>query len=98
MVDASAFNDLTGKILAAAIEVHRALGPGLLESIYAQCLQIELASRDLRFAVQRAIPVLYKGAVLDAVYRVDLIVEDLVVVEVKATAGLVPVNQAQVLT
>jgi hypothetical protein len=81
------FNDVTGAILASAIEVHRTLGPGLLESIYLHCLQFELASRKLRFVVQRPIAIVYKGSRLDASYRIDLIVEDLVVVEVKVSCG-----------
>jgi GxxExxY protein len=97
-IDASTFNDVTGQIIGAAIEVHRTLGPGLLESIYVPCLQFELSSRRLRFVAQRAIPIMYKGTRLDASYRVDLIVEDLVVVEVKSVAMLLPVYQAQVLT
>ena len=97
-IDPSTFNCVTGKILGAAIDVHRTLGPGLLESIYLQCLQFELASRKLRFVLQRSIPIIYKGVRLDGGYRIDLIVEDLVVVEVKCVAALAPVNQAQVLT
>ena len=98
LVDPSAFNDITRPILGAAIEVHRTLGPGLLESIYLQCFQWELASRKLRFITQRAIAIVYKGAQLEASYRIDLIVEDLVVVEVKAVHALEAVHQAQVLT
>jgi GxxExxY protein len=97
-VDPSTFNHLTGRILAAAIEVHRHLGPGLLESIYQPCLERELASCGLRFVVQRAVPIVYKGASLGASYRIDLIVEDLVVVEVKSVAALDPVHRAQILT
>ena len=97
LVDAD-FNDDTRQILAAAIEVHRTLGPGLLESIYAPCLQFELASRNLRFVTQRQIPIVYKGMRLDSSYRVDLIVEDRVVVELKSAAALLPVHRAQVLT
>jgi GxxExxY protein len=97
-VDPSTFNGLTQRILGAAIEVHRHLGPGLLESIYQACLERELASCRLRFVVQRALPIVYKGARLDACCRIDLIVEDLVVVEVKAVAALDAVHRAQMLT
>lgn len=97
-VDPSTFNDVTREILGAAIEVHRTLGPGLLESTYLQCLQWELGARKQRFVTQRQIPLTYKGTVLDACYRIDLIVEDLVVVEVKAVATLLQVYQAQTLT
>jgi GxxExxY protein len=97
-VDPSEFNDVTGRILAGAIEVHRTLGPGLLESIYATCLHYELAARDLRFVTQRSIPIVYKGMTLEGCYRVDLIVEGMVVVELKSVSALLPVYQAQLLT
>lgn len=97
-IEPSTLNGLTRPIVGAAIEVHRTLGPGLLESIYFQCLQIELASRKVRFMTQRRLPIVYKGVVLDASYRVDLVVEDRVVVEVKSCAALEPVHEAQVLT
>lgn len=97
-IDPSEFNDLTGKILGAAIEVHRALGAGLLESIYASCLHVELSARGLRYVAQRPIPIVYKGAKIDACYRVDLIVEDRVVVEVKSVEALSSVHESQLLT
>jgi GxxExxY protein len=92
------FNAITAHIIGAAIEVHRTLGPGLLESTYLPCLQIELTARQLRFVTQRAVPIVYKGLALDATYRIDLLVEDLVVVELKSVDRLLPVHQAQVLT
>ena len=98
MSDEPHLNLVTGQIIGAAIEVHRSIGPGLLESTYMQCLQFELAGRNLRFVVQRPVPILYKGVQLDANYRIDLLVEDLVVVEVKSLECLLPVHQAQVLT
>lgn len=76
------FNETTGEIIAAAIEVHRALGPGLLESTYSECLQCELTMRKLHYVTQQTLPITYKGKRLDTSYRVDLIVEDCVVVEV----------------
>jgi GxxExxY protein len=97
LVDAP-FNVVTGQIIGAAIEVHRILGPGLLESIYIQCLKFELAAAHLRFVTQYAVPIVYKGTALDAQYRIDLLVEDLVVVEVKSVDCLLPVHSAQVLT
>jgi GxxExxY protein len=97
LIDAR-FNAITGQILSAAIEVHRTLGPGLLESTYAPCLQFELRARKLRFVTQRSIPIIYKGMQLDTSYRVDLIVEDVVVVETKSVGALAPVHDAQVLT
>jgi GxxExxY protein len=98
LVGHTRLNDVTGSILAAAIEVHRVLGPGLLESIYSRCLQYELTARRLRFVTQQALPVVYKSARLEGMYRVDLIVEDLVVVEIKCVDALTPVHRAQMLT
>jgi len=98
LIDNPRLNDITGSILSAAIEVHRALGPGLLESIYVTCVQYELATRGLRFVSQQAVPVVYKSAKLDSAYRVDLVVEDLVVVEIKCVDAIAPVHKAQVLT
>ena len=98
LLDDEALNQLTGKILAAAIEVHRELGPGLLESIYMECLENELKARGLRFVRQVTVPITYKGTRLRSSYRVDLIVEDKVVVEVKSVETLAPVCKAQVLT
>lgn len=76
---------LTEKIIGAAMEVHRALGPGLLESTYEMCLCRELSLRDLRFERQKPIAVEYKGVKLDCGYRADLVVEDAVLVEIKAS-------------
>jgi GxxExxY protein len=98
LVDDARLNDLTGTILAGAIEVHRILGPGLLESTYLACLKFELAARGLRFAVQQPIPILYKNIRLEAVYKLDLVVEQLVVVEVKSVELLAAVHKAQLLT
>src|SRR5262245_48712379 len=91
-------NQVTEKIIGAAIDVHKALGPGLLESTYRPCLHFELSSRGVRFAFERAIPVVYEGMTFNTSYRVDLIVEDLVVVEIKAVGTVLPVHEAQVLT
>ena len=91
-------NEVTSEILGAAIEVHRVLGPGLLESIYQACLQFELASRGLRVIVQQPVPILYKATRLQVVYRVDLIVEDLVIVEIKCVDVVGAVHKAQVMT
>ena len=97
-VNPSTFNGVTREIIGAAIEVHRVLGPGLLESVYQPCLQYELAAKKMRFVVQRSIPITYKSLPLSASYRVDLIVEDLVIVEVKSVAELAPIHEAQLLT
>ena len=92
------FNETTREIIAAAIEVHRALGPGLLESTYSECLRYELAARKLRYITQHPLPLVYKGRTLTTSYRVDLIVEDCVVLEVKSVATILPVHHAQLLT
>ena len=91
-------NDLTGQIIGSAIEVHKALGPGLLESAYEECLCHEFGLRGIPYERQHAVPVQYKGAKLDCGYRVDLLVEDRVIVELKSVESLEPVYQAQVLT
>ena len=96
LADAS-FNALTGQIIEAAIDVHRVLGPGLLESTYASCLKYELTTRQLRYTAERVIPIVYKGISLACGYRVDLIVEDTVVVEIKSVERLLTVHQAQLL-
>ena len=97
-VELGEFSGLTHDIIGAAIEVHRALGPGLLESTYMPCLQYELRARRLKFIAERAVPIVYKGVAIDAKHRVDLIVEDRVLVEVKSVAVMAPVFEAQLLT
>ncbi|WP_367266524.1 GxxExxY protein [Propionivibrio sp.] len=89
---------LTEEIIGAAIDVHRVLGPGLLESAYQECLCVELGLRDLRFVSQLHLPIDYKGRHVDAGYRLDLVVEDRVVVELKAVERLLPLHEAQLLT
>ncbi len=91
-------NDLTRAILGAAIEVHRALGPGLVESAYEECLCRELALKQIPFERQRELPVEYKGVLLDCGYRLDLLVADTVVVELKAVEKFLPIHDAQMLT
>jgi GxxExxY protein len=91
-------NDLTGRIIGAAIEVHKAIGPGLMESAYEECLAHELQLRDLRFERQVPLPVNYKGVKLDCGYRLDFLVERSVVVELKAVEALHPIHDAQLLT
>ena len=90
--------DLTEAVLAAAFEVHSALGPGLLESAYEACLAHELGCRGLRCRRQVELPVRYKDEFVDAGYRIDLLIEEAVVVELKATDKLQPINEAQLLT
>lgn len=91
-------NEITDKIIGAAIEVHRTLGPGLLESTYETCLAHELVLREVQFERQKPIPVVYKRAQLDCGFRVDLLVEDKVIVELKAVKRLAPVHKAQLIT
>jgi GxxExxY protein len=92
-------NDLlTEKIIGFAIEVHRQLGPGLLESAYEECLCLELKHADIAFRRQVQLPVVYKGIKLDCGYRLDLVVADQVILEVKAVERLMPVHEAQLLT
>lgn len=91
-------NELTEAIIAAAIEVHRHLGPGLLESAYQRCLGRELQLRQIAFCSEVSLPVNYKGVGLDCGYRVDFLVMGLVVVEVKSVSGLDPIHEAQLLT
>ena len=85
-------------VIAAAIEVHRTLGPGLLESVYQGCLAYELLQRGVRFRREVAIPVQYKGVSIECGYRADLLVEDDLIVEVKSVEALQPIHTAQVLT
>ncbi len=88
----------TEPIIGAAIEVHKQLGPGLLESTYEECLCHELHLRGIQFQRQLDLPVLYKGLKLDCGYRIDLLVEETVVVELKALEQILPVHEAQLLT
>ena len=92
------FNEVTEAIIGAAIEVHRALGPGLFESAYEECLCRELTLRGVHFERQRELPIDYKGLRLDCGYRVDLLVAGTVVVELKAVEALLPIHEAQLLT
>ena len=91
-------NEITEKIIGAAIEVHRHLGPGLLESAYEECLCYELNQAGLMFQRQVHLPISYKGILLQSAHRMDLIVEDAVVVELKATEEMPPLYSAQLLT
>jgi GxxExxY protein len=91
-------NEISGKIIGAAIEVHRKLGPGLLESAYEECLCCEMALRGIKFERQVPLPLNYKGVNLDCGYRLDLLVEDKVIVELKSIETLEPIHDAQLLT
>jgi GxxExxY protein len=91
-------NTITEQVIGAAIEVHRTLGPGLLESAYEVCLVFELRERGFRVEQQKPLPVVYKNVKLDCGYRLDLVIEDRVIVEVKAVEKLTSVHDAQLLS
>jgi len=95
---ATALNKVTEQIIGAAIHVHRALGPGLLESAYEACLHQELVTRGLKVERQKPLPLVYEDVALDCVYRMDMLVEDSVVVEVKSVTKLDRVHEAQLLS
>lgn len=90
--------DLTRAIISASIEVHRHLGPGLLESAYEECLCHELSLKNLNFTRQQSLPLEYKGIKLDCGYRLDLLVESQVVIELKTVEKVLPIHKAQLLT
>ncbi|MGB9872512.1 MAG: GxxExxY protein, partial [Anaerolineae bacterium] len=98
MTEADRLDRITEAIIGAAIEVHRALGPGLLESAYEACLAFELAQQGLKVEQQKPLPVIYKEVRLDCGYRLDLLVEGAVIVEIKAVDHLAPIHQAQLLS
>jgi GxxExxY protein len=91
-------NRITEQIIGAAIEVHKTIGPGLLESAYEECLCRELSLRDIPFERQKPLAVEYKGCKLDCGYRLDLLVAEAVVVEIKACHAIEPIHEAQLLT
>jgi len=91
-------NKLTEKIIGAAIRVHRELGPGLLESAYEACLAFELAEQGLAVERQKPLPLIYRGIHIDCGYRIDLLVENAVVVELKTVDKILPIHEAQLLS
>ena len=92
------YNELSNEIIGAAIEVHRILGPGLLETVYEACLIEELQERGLEVQSQITLPIYYRGKKLDKEFRIDLLVEDLVIVELKAVEELKDIHEVQLLT
>lgn len=98
VTEAEELNQITDKIIGAAIKVHRALGPGLLESAYEACLAFELAEAGLSVEQQKPLPLVYRDVKLDCGYRLDLFVNDKVIVEAKAIDKLAPIHQAQLLS
>jgi len=97
-LDMEELNKITEAVIGAAIEVHRNLGPGLLESAYRECLRYELVERGYDAPKEVPLPLLYKGTKLDCGYRMDLLVNDAVIVEVKSVESLGPIHQAQLLS
>ena len=96
--DGGGLNGLSGAIIGAAIEVHRQLGPGMLESAYEACLEFELTARGHSVERQKALPVTYKGSVLDCLFRLDMVVDGKVLVELKSVERLLPVHRSQTLS
>ena len=94
-IDERETDPLTGNIIGAAIDVHRALGPGLLESAYEACLVYELRLRRLKVEAQKPLPIFYKDVMLDCGYRLDIVVEDQVIIEIKSVHGIAPIREAQ---
>lgn len=92
------FDELSGKVIGCAIEVHRNLGPGLLESTYRQCLGWELSHADIPFQMEMPLPVRYKDILLDCGYRIDLLVRGDLIVEIKSVETLLPIHEAQIPT
>ncbi len=97
-MDKEALNTVTSGIIGAAIDVHRALGPGLLESAYEACLAYELAQRKMKVELQKPLPLVYGDVQLDCGYRIDLLVDDVVIVEIKSVDSLAPIHKAQMLS
>lgn len=98
MVKNMDINKLTSKIIGAAIEVHKSLGPGLLESAYEKCLCHELSIQSFSFENQKPLPIHYKGKILDCGYRLDLVVENAIILELKSCDRIEPIHKAQLLT
>lgn len=91
-------NEITEKIIGCAIEVHRYLGPGLLESAYEECLAYELKNMGLIVEHQKPVPVIYKEIKLECGYRIDLLIENVVIIELKSVDSINPIHEAQILT
>jgi GxxExxY protein len=92
------FEELTSKVIGCAIEVHKELGPGLLENSYKQCLAYELSKANLKYIIEYELPLIYKDIKIDVGYRIDLLVEDTLIIELKSVEKLLPIHDAQILT
>lgn len=97
-IQAQELNQISQEIIGAAIVVHSELGPGLLESVYEECLAYELTLRNISFERQKPVPVMYKGKQIDCCFRLDLLISDSIVVELKTVGQILPVHQAQLMT
>ena len=97
-IDREETDSLTGIIIEAAIDVHRALGPGLLESAYTACLIYELRLRDLKVEHEKPLPIFYKDVMLDCGYRLDVVVENQIIIEVKSVSNIASIHKAQLLS
>lgn len=94
----NSLNDLSGSIIGAAIEVHKTLGPGLLESAYEECLCYDLEARGIAFERQKPLTITYKNHPIDCAYRIDILVQDAIVIELKSVDRIEPIHKAQLLT
>ncbi len=92
------FDELSKKVIGCALEVHKTLGPGLLESVYEKCLSYELTKAGLKHQIQKDSPIHYKDIDIDAGFRIDILVEDKLIVELKSVDKMMPIHQAQLLT
>jgi GxxExxY protein len=92
------FDELSNKVIGCVLEVHRELGPGLLESAYQQCLYYELTTAHLKFVMEQPFPVKYKNLEIDCGYRLDILVEECLLIEIKSVEKIIPVHKAQILT
>jgi GxxExxY protein len=91
-------HELTERVIGLAIDVHRTVGPGLLESVYVECMALELKHADIGFQSQVTVPVMYKGTTIPLGFRADIIVENAIILEIKAVTALLPAHEAQILT
>ena len=98
MPDYKNINDLTGAVIKAATEVHQIIGPGMMKSVYQECLSHELGLRNIPFETQKKLPIEYKGARLDSGFRLDFVVAERLVVELRNENGLQPADEARLLT
>lgn len=92
------YNQLSSEIIACCVDVHRELGPGLLESVYEECLEFVLQERNIKTERQKEIPIHFKGRKLDKTFKLDLLIEDLIVLELKTVESILPVHEAQLVS